>query len=331
MSCCPPSITPDFAGGGDSGGGGGGGVQSVNAGTNITISGTPTNPVVNALAGVSAVEGLQGSINLVGANCSITTSGQDITITVPAPPAGAVQSVAGATGVITMTGTGCSITGGGTNISIAVPVPPVASVAGLTGVLTLGSSDSTVTITPAGTNIDLKAVSASAVPNKNVNKLISFEALNQNVSSIQYSSIFYGVDSVPTIPPWTITAQFVKFDFYLPCIRTLTTTGPALAAAPNETFIFQGIESLSSSPIPSDSANLTITQNTGLTTNGQTNKFVLEGSIVIPAIEFNPAWTQLFPMISATIDEPSGTAFIAYTLNQVGTNNWCVAYPLLTQ
>jgi hypothetical protein len=44
MSCCPPSITPDFA---DSGGGGGG-VQSVGAGTNITVSGTLINPVINS-------------------------------------------------------------------------------------------------------------------------------------------------------------------------------------------------------------------------------------------------------------------------------------------
>jgi hypothetical protein len=294
MSCCPPSIVPDFSDNGGGGGGGGGGVQSVNAGTNITISGTPTNPTVNAVAGVTAVEGLQGSINLNGIGCTITTAGQDINITVP-PPAGAVTSVAG-----------------------------------LIGAITLGSSDSTVTITPAGTNIDLKAVSASAIPNKNVIKLMSFEALNQNVSSAGNSQIFYGVESVTTIPPWTITSQFVKFDFYLPIIRTLTTTGPALANPPNENIFFQGIQNLSSSPIPQDVSSLLITQNTGLTTNGQTNKFVLQVSIVMPAISFNAAWTQVFPMISANIDEPSGTAFIAYTLNQVGTNNWCVATPLLT-
>lgn len=46
MSCCPPAITPDFADGG--GGGGSGGVQSVGAGTNITVSGTLTNPVINS-------------------------------------------------------------------------------------------------------------------------------------------------------------------------------------------------------------------------------------------------------------------------------------------
>jgi hypothetical protein len=44
MSCCPPSIVPDFS---DGGGGGGGGVQTVSGGTNITVSGTPTNPIID--------------------------------------------------------------------------------------------------------------------------------------------------------------------------------------------------------------------------------------------------------------------------------------------
>jgi len=47
MACCPPSITPDFSDGGG-GGGGGGGVQSVTAGTNITVTGTISNPIINS-------------------------------------------------------------------------------------------------------------------------------------------------------------------------------------------------------------------------------------------------------------------------------------------
>ena len=47
---CPPSITPDFSCG--DGGGGGGGVQTVSGGTNITITGTPTDPIINASAGL---------------------------------------------------------------------------------------------------------------------------------------------------------------------------------------------------------------------------------------------------------------------------------------
>lgn len=44
---CPPSITPDY--GCDTSGGG---VQSVGAGTNITITGTPTDPIINSSGGL---------------------------------------------------------------------------------------------------------------------------------------------------------------------------------------------------------------------------------------------------------------------------------------
>jgi hypothetical protein len=40
----PPSIVPEFS---DGGGGGSGGVQTVSAGTNITVTGTSTDPVIN--------------------------------------------------------------------------------------------------------------------------------------------------------------------------------------------------------------------------------------------------------------------------------------------
>jgi len=82
MSCCPPSITPDYSG--DSGGGGSSGVQSVIAGTNVSITNPGPNPVINAFPGtvvVSSIEGLSGAVNLIGNNITITTSGQDITLT----------------------------------------------------------------------------------------------------------------------------------------------------------------------------------------------------------------------------------------------------------
>lgn len=50
MSCCAPSITPDYSGN-TGGGGGGSGVQTITAGTNITITGTATNPTINAITG----------------------------------------------------------------------------------------------------------------------------------------------------------------------------------------------------------------------------------------------------------------------------------------
>lgn len=415
MSCCPPSITPDFAGGGDSGGGGGGGVQSVGAGTNITISGTPTNPVVNALAGVSAVEGLQGSINLVGQNCSITAAGQDITITVPAIPPSGVQAVSvsgpGLTqsgtatnpiltnsGVISITtptnnGSGLAITNGGVgavqmsclvesgngcvvrpstsngslfidnggitglnnlvgevvlsssdgsvviepngqtlNFTTVSKEAPVQSVGGLTGAITFSSSDSTIVITPSGSNIDLKATGGgTAAPNVNTPALQSFEASNQNVvgfpESGQVYMIFSGTMSSPLEPAWSCTARFIKFDFYIPIIRTLTASA-TYANPVNETLTFLISPSLNYTPPVQDASKLTITQSTGLTTNNQTNNFVLQGSILCDRQAIDASYTQFFMWVQCQTDSTDQLGWIAYTLKQDTTNNWCVATPI---
>ena len=159
MSCCPPSITPDFSD--NTGGGGVSGVQSVVAGTNITISGTPTNPQVNAVAGVSAVEGLQGSINLVGVNCGITTAGQDITFTVPPTPPSGVQTVA-VTGLgLTQTGTATApilqntgvvslATTGGGLAQTGTATAPILQNTGVVSITTPTPNGSGLTITNGG-------------------------------------------------------------------------------------------------------------------------------------------------------------------------------------
>ena len=160
MSCCPPSITPDFSD--NSGGGGVSGVQSVVAGTNITISGTPTNPQVNALAGVSSVEGQVGSVNLVGVGCSIVASGtNDVIITVPPAPPSGVQTVAitGAglaqtgtafnpilqnTGVITVATTGAGLANTGTATA------PILQNTGVVSITTPTANGSGLSITNGG-------------------------------------------------------------------------------------------------------------------------------------------------------------------------------------
>jgi hypothetical protein len=75
MSCCPPSITPDFADGGGGGGGGGGGVQSVIAGTNISVSGTATNPQINNNGVLSVTQGTNVTVSGTANNPIISSSG----------------------------------------------------------------------------------------------------------------------------------------------------------------------------------------------------------------------------------------------------------------
>lgn len=75
-----------------------GGVDSVLPGTNVTITGTPSNPVVNSTAasGVTTVEGVAGVINLNGVGMTIagaSPTAQDVTFTA------AVQNVTAGTGI----------------------------------------------------------------------------------------------------------------------------------------------------------------------------------------------------------------------------------------
>lgn len=132
----------------------GGGVQSVGPGTsNVTITGTSTNPLINVttLAGVTQVEGQTGNVNLNGVGMSIVGSSPspgNVTFTAN------VQNVTG-TGIATVTqpsvgtfqvfvpaasGTVSSITGINAatvtqpttgNYQISVPFPSVSSITGL--------------------------------------------------------------------------------------------------------------------------------------------------------------------------------------------------------
>jgi hypothetical protein len=81
------------------------GVLSVIAGTNITVTGTPTNPVVSANA-VRSIQGLSDVVTLTGTNCNITTNANNINI--DATPALGVLSV-------DVTGNGLYKTGTATN------------------------------------------------------------------------------------------------------------------------------------------------------------------------------------------------------------------------
>jgi hypothetical protein len=115
-----------------------GGVDQVLPGTNVTISGTPSKPVVNssAASGVTTVEGVAGIINLNGVGMTIaggTPVAQDITFTA------AVQSIASSNASVTVT----QPTPGNYNLAVAstgaptiqkivnsVPINPVAQASG---------------------------------------------------------------------------------------------------------------------------------------------------------------------------------------------------------
>jgi len=107
------------------------GVESVGAGTpNVTITGTPINPLVNVSnsGGVTQVEGQIGNINLNGVGMTIvggTPTAGDVTLTA------AVQNVTG-TGIAAVTNTA-----GVFNVS--VPAPTVTNITG-SGIATVTSA-----------------------------------------------------------------------------------------------------------------------------------------------------------------------------------------------
>ena len=188
MSCCAPSITPDFAEDGGGGGGGGGGVQSVIAGTNVTVTGGSANPVINAFTSgtiVNSVAGVSGAVTLSGSGITITPSGQNITFTSsPAYPtitAGAGITVGGtaAAPVITNTnptpvyptitaGSGISVTG-----TAAAPVitntasSGYPSITGGAGITVGGTAAAPVITNTNPTLISLNAGVGISVDNSN--------------------------------------------------------------------------------------------------------------------------------------------------------------------
>lgn len=182
-------------------GGGGGGVQSVGAGTpNVTITGTPSDPLINVtnLGGVTQVEGQIGNVNLNGVGMTITggspTPG-DVTFTANVQyitgsgSATVTQPTTGIFNVAVPTATVTNITAGG---GIAVTQPTTgtfniasqvqnivgvnnAQVLGIAGVYAVnvpfptvtnitGSGEVTVTQPTAGTfNIDVPGTTVSNI------------------------------------------------------------------------------------------------------------------------------------------------------------------------
>jgi hypothetical protein len=106
-------------------------VPAVGAGTSGVTAVTGTSPIVSS-------GGSTPAISL--ANTAVTPGSYGDSTHVAAVTVDAMGRVTAASNV--------AVSGGGGGVT---------SLAGLTGALTLGSSDSSVTVTPSGTNIDLKA------------------------------------------------------------------------------------------------------------------------------------------------------------------------------
>ena len=228
MSCCPPSITPDFSS--ETGGGGGGsGVQTITAGTNVSITGSSTNPIINALSGasiVSSIEGISGAVNLIGTNITITTSGQDINLsasgTLPTITGGAGIVVSGTQAAPVITNSnptpvyptitaGAGITVGGTaaapTITNTNPTPVYPAITAGAGI-TVGGTAAAPTITNNNPTL-ITLNSGAGISIDNTNPLSP--TINNTNPTIVYPSLSAGagisITGTPAAPIITNTAS----------------------------------------------------------------------------------------------------------------------------
>jgi len=199
MSCCSPSITPDFSS--ETGGGGGGsGVQTITAGTNVSITGSSTNPIINALSGasiVSSIEGISGAVNLIGTNITITTSGQDINLSA----SGTLPTITGGAGIV-VSGTQAAPV-----ITNSNPTPVYPAITAGVGI-TVGGTAAAPTIT--NTNPTLITLNSGAgISIDNTNPLSP--TINNTNPTIVYPALSAGagisITGTPAAPIITNTAS----------------------------------------------------------------------------------------------------------------------------
>ena len=173
-------------------GGGGGGVDSVIAGTAISITGSSTNPVVNnigvtaAVAGTGiGVSGATGNVTISNTGVLALTAGTNVTITGTASnpiinssnPGGTLTGITAGTGIAvsgsapspTVSNTGVLSVAAGTNVTItgSASNPTINATGVLTGVTAgtgIAVTGSTPTETVARLDINVTQVTASNTP-----------------------------------------------------------------------------------------------------------------------------------------------------------------------
>ena len=190
--------------------GGSTGVQTITAGTNITITGTATNPTINSTAGSSGVSSLSAGsgISVSGSTGAITVGNTGV-LSLTTNGGLAVTTT---TGAITIKNTGVNSITAGTGIALTgSTTDPIVSASGVQ-TITAGTN---VSITGTATNPTINATATSSVSN----------------GSVSYQNFVF--DAIGT--PLTITASQIGNAFcycntphsnaqtlYLPNITALT-------------------------------------------------------------------------------------------------------------
>ena len=190
------------------GGDGGIGVESVGAGTpNVTITGTPENPLINVtnVGGVTQVEGQIGNINLNGVGITVVGGSPnpgDVTLTA------AVQSITGSGGGIVVTqptagNYNLAVTANAVNnitqgagITLTQPIAGTYNIASVVQNVT-GTGSATVTQPTAGTY--QVAVPAPPVTNITGSGLATVTQPTTGTFNVNVGSVDIGVASVNAV------------------------------------------------------------------------------------------------------------------------------------
>lgn len=295
-------------------------VLSVGAGTAISITGTAQNPIVNN-TGVVAINSGTG-ISVSSATGSPTIALQNVgtagTYTHPTSittdaQGRVVSAVIGTSPVVSVSGgTGISITGTAT--------APIVNNSGLLG-LTSANAGTNITITGSAT---APIISASSIPASIANTPLgmTWSDTNQSVNGDQVSQI---ETSFPLITPttWSTNKAFCLVQLSVSMTQTLNTIG-ALPTAVIETITF----SLGNITYQNDPTTpISITNNTGMTTNGQTYTNTYTAYFVAPVGSATSG--LLFASINATNNITNGLSYTQYVANvNSGVKGWATIIPL---
>ena len=213
-------------------GGGGGVVSSVSAGTGISITGTPTNPVVNqTLVGTAGTYAYPASITTDNTGrISAATAG---TAPVLSVSAGIGMSISGPAQTPTINNAGIVSVVAGSGIGVAIGPPETATVSN-TGVLAL-TAGTGVSITGSPANYTISATgSGGTLTGIGAGTNISVDNTNPAVPVVSSSSAFNGKVSTSSLTynlanPFPINMG--RINKYYNCSSTTEGSGQDLAVA----------------------------------------------------------------------------------------------------
>lgn len=287
--------------------------QTLSAATGSGIALTPSG--ANTAIAANLVGGTGIAITPSGLNSSKTIANTGVT----SLAAGANITLSGSTGAVTI-----SAAGGGTTITTPNGAGVLAVPSGnnytLTSSLVAGSG---ITLTPApnSTQITISATGGGAPTTQNVTEVHQWTNTNQNVDG----GGTYNIEiSVPLNSPnnWSSTFATALVQFSITLTQTLTTSTSVSPVV--ETLTFQS-GTVVSPTLNNPIVPYQITNNVGITTNGQTYTNTYTGSFIIGGANVVVPGYVYSIFMNATNNINDGLSYTTYAVQ----NGWVTITPMV--